>query len=116
LPLAPAVDSPPRQSAAAPRADVAREVAALDAAQRALVDGDPGSALRTLAALERMPQRSLAPEATVLRVRALLAQGNIVEARRVAEKFCVAAPTSPQAGVLRALLANTEIRATPSRL
>src|SRR5205814_812074 len=60
----------------APRPDVAREVSALDAARRALVAGDATEALRLLTSLERVPRRALVPEATVLRVRALLARGD----------------------------------------
>jgi outer membrane protein assembly factor BamD (BamD/ComL family) len=115
-PLAPSALPAPAAVAATPRADVAREVASLDAAQRALLDGNPDSALRVLSVLEQMPGRALVPEATVLRVRALLARGSGAEARREAERFCVVAPSSPQAAVLRALIANNEIRATPSRL
>lgn len=107
--LAPVVPS-------APRDDVAREVASLDAARQALLAGNAGEALRTLSALEQLPRRALAPEATLLRVRALLAQGNRAEAKRVTEAFCAAAPSSPQAGVLRSLIANSEIQVGPSRL
>jgi hypothetical protein len=102
--------------ASAPRGDLSREVALLDAARQALVDGSPSRALGILGTLERMPRRALAPEATVLRVRALLAEGTHTEARRVAEAYCNAAPSSPQASVLRALIADSEIRAAPSRL
>lgn len=102
--------------ASAPRGDVSREVAFLDAARHALVDGSPSRALGILETLEQMPRRALVPEATVLRVRALLAEGSVTEARRVAEAYCDAAPSSPQASVLRALIADSEIRAAPSRL
>jgi outer membrane protein assembly factor BamD (BamD/ComL family) len=81
-----------------------------------LVEGNTGAALRILSKLEQLPARALAPEATVLRVRALLARGDTVEAKRVVERFCVVAPSSPQAGILRTLIADSEIQAAPSRL
>lgn len=87
----------------APRPDVAREVALLDEARVALLRGDARGALDTLAELERLPARSLRPEATVLRVRALLASNDSAGARRVAASFVSASPSSPQAPVLRAL-------------
>lgn len=116
LPAAPPAASVPLVAPSAPRIDVAREVALLDAARQALVEGNAGLALRLLSNLEQLPGRALVPEATVLRVRALLAQGNGAEAKRVAEQYCVVAPSSPQAGVLRALIANTQIQIQGSRL
>lgn len=100
----------------APQSDLAREVAALDAARQALVDGDAARALRQLSDLERSPTRALAPEATVLRVRALLAQGDSVQARRVAGELLAAAPDSPQAKVVRRLIERSEMQTPPSRL
>jgi hypothetical protein len=88
------------------RADVAREVAVLDVARVALLQGNAQRALDTLAGLERMPSRSLLPEATVLRVRALLALNNVQTAREVASRFVATAPGSPQAPVLRGLFAE----------
>jgi hypothetical protein len=112
-----AATSPAATNATAPpRADVAREVTLLDAARTALVEGNAGSALRALDSLERLPGRALGPEATVLRVRALLAQGDAVEARRVAERFLASAPNAPQAAALRALLENSVIQPRPSGL
>lgn len=101
---------------AAPSADVAREVALLDAARAALVAGDAENALRLLRALDRLPARALLPEATVLTVRALLASGSRTEARRLATQFCESAPSAPQASTLRSLIANSEIQPRGSRL
>jgi Tetratricopeptide repeat len=103
-------------TASAPQADLAREVAGLDAARQALIDGDAALALRLLSSLERAPRRALVPEATVLRVRALLAQGDAAQARRVAERFLAVAPSSPQASVLRRLIENNEMQPAGSRL
>jgi hypothetical protein len=112
LPAPEPVSIDPPQSSPAPvkvraaRPDVAREVALLDAARRALLQGDPRRALDTLAGLDRLPARSLQPEATVLRVRALLASNDVEGARQTAARFVAAAPGSPQAPVLRGLFAE----------
>jgi hypothetical protein len=122
LPAAPSAERPPAaqpepESGPAPElpsarpSDVAREVKLLDAARAALVAGDTAKALRLLHTLERVPARALVPEATVLRVRALLADGRRAEAQRVTEQFSARAPSAPQANVLRQLIANSEIRA-----
>jgi len=103
--VAPETSAAPSKAPAV-RADVAREVALLDAARVALLQGNARRALDALSGLDRLPSRSLAPEATVLRVRALLALGDVETARRVAARFVAIAPKSPQASVLRALLAE----------
>ncbi|HKO51372.1 MAG TPA: hypothetical protein VJV79_26870 [Polyangiaceae bacterium] len=111
----PAVEpaSPAPEPSAAPvkalavRADVAREVVLLDAARAALLQGDARRALETLAGLDRLPARALLPEATVLRVRALLALNDLKTARKVAAQFVATAPGSPQAPVLRGLFAES---------
>lgn len=90
----------------APRGDVAREVALLDAARVALLQGDARRALDALSGLDRLRAPSLAPEATVLRVRSLLALGDVETARKVAARFVATAPKSPQASVLSALIAE----------
>jgi len=111
-----AASSLPSSVTSAPRPDVAREVSLLDAARRALVQGNPAEALRLLATLERLPARALMPEATVLQVRALLAQGSRDEARAVSERFCKSAAASPQCAILRTLVATSVIQPRPSRL
>jgi len=102
----------------ATRADVAREVALLDAARVALLHGNARSALDALARLDRLPARSLLPEATVLRVRALLALHDLEAAHEAADRFTAMAPSSPQAAVLRTLLAEpveTKMKESVSR-
>lgn len=100
----------------AQRTDVAHEVALLDRARAALVAGDPAETTRLLDSLEQLPDRSLAPEATVLRVRALLARGERSEAQRLVDQFCQQAPRSPQAASLRSLLEKSRIQRAPGRL
>lgn len=101
-----APSTPPSAPKAAPsaRTSVAREIALLDAARASLVAGNPAEALRVLDALEHLPGRTLGPEATVLRVRALLARGDVMAARDLAASFERASPDSPQAAVLRSLI------------
>jgi hypothetical protein len=84
--------------------DVAREVAILDRARAALAAGSPARALEVLDTSRQLPARALVPEATILRVRALLALGDIVRAREVTDLFASRAPDSPQLGVLHGLL------------
>ncbi|HET9955004.1 MAG TPA: hypothetical protein VFQ61_10895 [Polyangiaceae bacterium] len=89
------------------RADLSREVSELDAARAALARGHAEQALLILNAMELLPNRALVPEASVLRVRALLRVGQREQAERVAERFLERAPNAPQSRVLRALLAGT---------
>jgi len=86
------------------RTELARELVLLDRARTALASGAPERALDALDELAHLPARVLAPEATVLRVRALLAVGSRAQARAIVEDFANRAPGSPQVGVLRALL------------
>ncbi|HEX6276523.1 MAG TPA: hypothetical protein VFZ53_25955 [Polyangiaceae bacterium] len=99
-----AVASSAASSRASSRLDLAREIVLLDRARAALAAGAPRRALEALDELSRLSARALAPEATVLRVRALLAVGSQGQARAVVEDFARRAPGSPQVGVLRGLL------------
>jgi hypothetical protein len=103
VPPEPAPSAPPNPRPSA-RTLIAQEIALLDAARAELVAGDAAEALRLLDTLERLPGRSLGPEATVLRVRALLASGDASQAQRLAAAFYRRSPDSPQAAVLRSLL------------
>jgi hypothetical protein len=86
---------------------VAEEVAALDKARAALAAGDGSTALARLDAYERRyPRGTLAPEAAVLRVRALVKLGRSREARSAVEAFVRAHPGSPQASRLRSLVGD----------
>jgi hypothetical protein len=84
---------------------VAEEVAALDRVRSALASGDARGAVVRLDAYEsRYPRGTLAPEATVLRVRALVQLGRSRDARAVVDAFVRAHPRSPQAARLHALV------------
>jgi outer membrane lipoprotein YfiO len=109
-------DEPPASLAPAPQgtafpvanADtVAEEVAALDRARGALASGDARGALARLDAYaNRYPTGTLAPEAAVLRVRALVHLGRTRDARAAVDAFVRAHPGSPQASRLRALVVD----------
>lgn len=115
IPNAPPLESPPAAPevaasssvrAAVPRAPraeassgrLSREVQALGKAQEALAAHDPGAALRLLDRYgAEFPGGALGSEATVLRVRALLASGNRPAAQRLADTYSVAHPDTPYA-------------------
>ncbi len=82
-----------------------REVAMLDAARRAL---SLGRASRALALLDRhraeFSDGALYPESVILRVKALLALGQVAVAEREAQTILRVAPRSRAADALRALL------------
>jgi TolA-binding protein len=89
----------------APKATLAEEVKALDAARAALGRGDGIGAIAALDAYGRAyPRGLLAHEATVLRVEALFAVGDRTNATRIGRAFLAQAPRSPYATHLRALL------------
>ncbi|MBM4362514.1 MAG: hypothetical protein FJ104_07520, partial [Deltaproteobacteria bacterium] len=52
------------------------------------------------------PRGALAPEAVVLRVRALLALGRVAEANTVAGSFLAGRPDGPQAARIRSLVSG----------
>ncbi|MBN2196457.1 MAG: hypothetical protein JW751_26840 [Polyangiaceae bacterium] len=94
----------PRRAAAATQR-LEREVAMIDAARRALAQGRAAEAL-TLLDRHRAEFSSgaLHPESIILRVQALLAQGQRAAAEREAQPILTAAPGSRAADALRALL------------
>lgn len=113
LPTASVVQPMPSARLELPRsgskADLAREIALLDATAQALDQRDAARALRLLETGTALPARALIPEATLLRVRALLQLQRHDEAARVVEEFARSAPRSPQLGVLRGLLQTAKI-------
>jgi hypothetical protein len=78
------------------------ETSTLDVARTALRGGRPADALSALDAYaQRFPRGMLGPEATVLRIESLLALGDRVGARRLAEPFLRAHGPSPLAKRVR---------------
>jgi hypothetical protein len=88
--------------------DLGQELALLDSAKAALSAGNARGALGALDTAARLPKRVLVPEATVLRVRALVALKRTTEARRLVEGFVKQAPHSPVAPVLREIVSPYE--------
>jgi hypothetical protein len=103
------IGTPPRPAGAAPVAAAAAsltdEVAALQAARHALGAHDPAAALH---ALDRYAKRfgsgRLEPEATVLRIEALVQKGDRATAAALAERFETLHPKSPYAARIRSIL------------
>jgi hypothetical protein len=99
------VPSTPRAS----EPSLSNEVAALDGARRALEGNAAERALGALDEYARTTSRPrLGPEATVLRIEALLALGRRSEARSVGERFLVANPSSTHAPRVRSLLGDAD--------
>lgn len=102
---------PPRSSPAVPNApppasDLAREVAILDDVQKTLDGGDARGALRRLDLYAAtFPAPSLGPEATLLRVQALLASGDRSGAESLGRAFIARSPRSQHAERIQSLLA-----------
>jgi TolA-binding protein len=92
-------------------ATLAEEMRLLDGARHALASGDARSALSNLASYERsFPSGALRPEASVLKVRALLAAGDRTGAEALGQRVIERAPRSEHADAVRAALG---IRANP---
>ena len=86
---------------------LALEIALLDDARMALAKGDPPEALRLLGRYARdFEHGNLGPEAVVLRIDALLRQGDVRSARSLAEQFEETHPNDSHLARIRSLLAN----------
>ncbi len=84
------------------------ETSLLDTARGALREGHPESALRTLDTYDaQFPAGLLSPEATVLRIEALVRVGDEAGARKLADTFLRAHPESPLAARVRSLGAGS---------
>lgn len=92
----------------AEQSSLAYEIELLDLARRNLAQGNPAAAL---AALDRrqveIPSGALGPEATVLRVEALLRSGDRNAAAALANGFLAQNPSGPHAVRIRRLLGDT---------
>ena len=87
---------------------VQAELASLDQARAALAAGAPARALSLLDAYAAaFPRASMAQEATVLRVEALVRAGDLPAARRVGDAFLANNPRSPSAAHVRSLLGES---------
>jgi hypothetical protein len=83
---------------------LAREVAALDAARRALAVGASASALRQIERYHRdFPQGELSADADVLAIEALAAEGDGAATKRAARRFLRQYPRDPHVARIREL-------------
>jgi hypothetical protein len=109
-PAAPALPAPhivPSEPELVDTSSLEREVRLLDTARRALSRRAPAEALTTLRAYAKeFEHGSLAPEARVLEVRALLAAGEAERAHALGRRIIAADPQGRHAETVRALLAR----------
>jgi outer membrane protein assembly factor BamD (BamD/ComL family) len=88
-----------------PSTRIGAELSTLEQARAALSAGDPARALSILDDYAaRFPHASMASEATVLRIEALVRAGDASAARRVADAFLSANPGSPYGNRVRSLV------------
>jgi hypothetical protein len=88
----------------APESSLAAELAILRETRSLLAASDGGSALRALDRYDTsFAQPKLRPEATLLRIEALLATGALGPARTLADRFLAAEPSGPHADRARSL-------------
>jgi hypothetical protein len=93
-----------------PGSTAAAELAVLDEARAAMADRDPARALAILESYgARFPRGVLGPEATVLRIEALLDAGDAAAAKRAAEAFLRASPESPYTQRIESILRRTNL-------
>jgi hypothetical protein len=90
-------------------------VAALDDVRELLRRSSPAAALRILAEYDRdFPTPHLLPEATALRVEALLQQGERARAVAMAEELLRDHEAGPAVARVRALLGDEVIKTSPA--
>jgi hypothetical protein len=101
----------PAPAASAP--NLMEAMSHLEAARTALEAGDPAMALAHVTDYEhRFPNGALSPEASVLRIDALVALGADADALKAADRFLAAMPDSPHARHVSAVVAQIRDRAT----
>lgn len=104
---APGTMAPPTPSASS-GSTLSAELAMLDEARAVTGAGEPARALSILDAYtERFPRGSMAAEATVLRIEALVRAGDRAAAQRSADAFLTSHPTSAYAERIRSLLGES---------
>jgi len=97
----------PRSTGQPNASSLSDEVTALQIARTALVGHDAGAALSALDRYKiRFPAGRLLPEATVLRIQALIERGDRAQAAALAERFESSNPKSPYADRIRSILSR----------
>lgn len=106
--LPPPSEPPPAEPKPLDASSLEREMRLLDAARSALTRKDAGAALSTLARYRsEFARGSLAPEAQVLEVRALLQAGERARASALGARVIAADPAGRHADAVRALLGRS---------
>lgn len=96
------LSEPERAASSDPSDELARELAMVDQARSALRSGNAAAALELVARYERTFKRQrFAPEASAIRIEALIAQGRRAEAARLARAFMARHPGHPLTPRLR---------------
>jgi len=99
--------TPSAEPTASNGSSVPAELATLDQARSSLASGNPARALSILDGYSmRFPHASMASEATVLRIEALVNAGDRAAAQRVADSFLYLNPRSPYAARIRSLVGS----------
>ena len=107
-PSAARLPEPAAEPTASAGSSVHAELGTLEQARGALSAGEPARALSILDAYStRYPRGSMGPEATVLRVEALVRAGDPSAAARVGNAFLAGNPHSPYAERIRSLLGGS---------
>ena len=97
----------PRSTGQPNASSLSDEVTALQIARTALVGHDAGAALSALDRYKiHFPAGRLLPEATVLRIQALIERGDRAQAAALAERFESSNPKSPYADRIRSILSR----------
>jgi TolA-binding protein len=92
-------------TATPPAGSISLQIAAVDRARSALDSGEPSRARHLVDSYEaEYPSGTFTQEAEVVRIDALVREGNRAEAERVGKRFLAAYPKSPHASRVRALL------------
>ena len=100
-----ALPEPQQPESPEERPSLKSERATIELAQAFVRNGDPAAALRTLSEhLRRYPKPQLGPEATLVRIEALLKLGLLTDAQRLGMQFLASQPDGPYAQRVRSLL------------
>jgi hypothetical protein len=107
--------APARASSPASQPDITREIESIDSARALIREGRTKEALAALDryGAEQGKGKTLGVEATVLRIEALVRQGDRARANALASSFLAAHPKSPYASRIRTLLSSST-RSAPS--
>jgi hypothetical protein len=110
----PPPEAPPapalRPVATPPPVALAAELSRLDEARRAIASGDASKSLELLDSFDReVAHPALGPEASLIRIEALIALGRVDGARRIGERLLSAQPNGAYSQRVRSLLESSQL-------